>query len=202
MMPLGFNSITQVAFGLLRIPLIAFELAFFLTSIVMTAMKLVYILMAGILSLWQESSNLDVTDVNEFRKAQLFERLLNSCVRSNLFPIAAVVSPTVQILCAFALIHSHYLLGISELLFFGIFFFDSVMINVLFFTGAKQVFSNSGEWLDKMQRKHGKNKVQRRVLKSMLPLRVWFGSNWVDRMTPLVIQDFCSIQTVNLLLLV
>jgi hypothetical protein len=169
--------------------------------------KIVYILMSGILHLWEQSSK-KLSSYEEhvlvsYRKLQVFEKLLNSCVKAYIFPISSVIGPILQILTGFTLIHTHNTLGVSELLFFGVIFIDTgVVINILFFTGAKQSFSQSEEWLSKMKRIHGKDKKNRRILRSMMPLRVWFGSNWVDRTTPLVIQQFCWVHIANLLLLV
>jgi hypothetical protein len=111
-------------------------------------------------------------------------------------------SPFAQIMTGFGCIRLHSLLEPSNLIFLAVSLFDTGMYNVLFFSGAKKSFTNSTEWIKKMKSLHGNDKMKRRVLRSMLPLRVWFGNNYVDRMTPLAVQQFCWIQTANLLLLV
>lgn len=72
--------------------------------------------------------------------------------------------------------------------------------NLVIFGGAGTIFSSSAKWLKVVQNQQ-RNDFRRRVVKSMRPLRIYFGSNYVDNLTTLVIQHFCMIQTMNLLLL-
>lgn len=39
------------------------------------------------------------------------------------------------------------------------------------------------------------------MLKSLGPLKIQFGNNFVEALTPLVVQEFCVQQTISLLLL-
>jgi hypothetical protein len=112
-----------------------------------------------------------------------------------------IAAPIIQILSAFALIQSYDVSGGLELIFFGLAIIDSSIVNLLFFTGAQQFHTTIKKWLTKMKGIRGKNRERARVLSSMTPLRLWLGSNWVDKMTPLILQQFCWVQIANLLLL-
>lgn len=62
------------------------------------------------------------------------------------------------------------------------------------------VYGKSCKYLMGMKGKV-KGKAEMKLLKSYAPLKVRFGGNFMDQLTPLVIQEFCSVQTANLLLL-
>jgi hypothetical protein len=200
----GWN-LPQFFIILSRIAIIFSEMLIFMTGILNAVCYAAYFLMAGLLAMLFEIEKMQTSykkdQIQVYRKLQVFEALLNSSVRFYIFPVTILIAPIIQILAGFATIHLHNQLGISLLIFLTLAFIEGTFVDVLFLTGAKQVYVKSYEWLSKMRRIHGMDRIRRRVLKSMLPLRVWFGNNWVDRTTPLVLQQFCSIQTTNLLLL-
>jgi hypothetical protein len=49
--------------------------------------------------------------------------------------------------------------------------------------------------------KFNKNALLRKVVKSIPPLKVEFASNYIDKLTPLVLLNFCINQTVSLLII-
>lgn len=161
-----------------------------------------HILVAGILNLWEESTQiLSSTNFDHnFRQLQVREAILNFCVRSKLFPSLLVVAPLIQILMTFACLKYHDAMSVSQLMFLAAGAADTFLVNVIYCTGAGIVHMKSSAYLERM-RGVVKGKLGRRLLKSYLTLKVRFGSNFMDERTPLVLQHFCSIQIANLLLL-
>lgn len=91
------------------------------------------------------------------------------------------------------------------LLVFPLMMLDCAVVNGFVFTLASRVNTTSTEML-KMQERHsiqfgGRRSVLAREIRSCGVLKIKFGSNYVDKGTPLVIQDFCVNQTLNLLLI-
>lgn len=162
-----------------------------------------FMLMGGTLLLWDESSKAfnNQMFLSKYRALQVLEKLINSCVTTRIFPIVAVASPSVQIFCGFVIIEYHSSLEFLHFAALLIVVFTGVVFNLVLFGAGKRIYSKSLRELTAAKKASCQNKCQRRVVKSMMPLRIWFGSNYVDNLTPLVIQDFCMLQTNNLLLL-
>ncbi len=207
LIPAGYCSVplSSSFFSIIiRVPIILLEMFILVFSAVNGSFYMVYVLMAGLIYVLQETDKVSTIHNQggffEYRKLQVLEQHLNSCIRSFIFPSIAFVVPCTQIVAAFAICRLHNSMETSMLIFLMVVFSETFCINILLFSGAKKAHIQSEKWLLKMWELNRKDKIQRRVVKSMLPLRMWFGSNWVDRMTPMVIQQFCSIQTSNLLL--
>lgn len=165
-----------------------------------------FMLMGGTLILWDEfnrvfSSNLDSPRfLKKYRELQVLEKLNNSCLRFNTFSKMAFACPIVEIFSGFAIVKLHHSMDIFYLVALLVAKFVAALVNLVVF-GAGSIYSQSWKWLQTEQNLRKGNKFERRVIKSMMPLRIWFGSNYVDPLTPLVVQHFCISQTMNLLLL-
>lgn len=162
----------------------------------------IYILISGILHLWEESSKIlsSPTFSKKYRNLQILEGVLNRAVRGKILPLVLVACPGIQILSAVAFIKFQHVMPGTHLVFLGLAAIDGLIMNILFCTAAGVIFRTSGAYLRDMKGVV-KDKVGMRLLKSFAPLKVRFGSNFMDELTPLVIQQFCSIQTMNMLLL-
>jgi hypothetical protein len=135
--------------------------------------------------------------------------LLNKLVISRcgkvLFPTTFCGPWVMQILCLYVTIHSIEGLHKNPFLFtiFFCFSIDLVIISVVMSTIGSRIHTTSvstREVLVRNARKR-KDKLAERRVKSLLPVHVRLGGNFIDRTTPIVIQDFCVLQTVSLLLL-
>jgi hypothetical protein len=73
------------------------------------------------------------------------------------------------------------------------------IFTVATFSFAAKINTMSNQWI-KDSKPKCKRKLERRMRKSLMPLKLYFGNNFVDGLTPLVIQDFCARQTASLLL--
>lgn len=83
----------------------------------------------------------------------------------------------------------------------GLVFLDVFSFNMVLFTGSGKLRGKSASHLDWLKGK-ARGKMEKRFVKSLAPLKIKFGSNFVDELTALVIQDFCSVQIMNCLILV
>lgn len=165
-----------------------------------------FMLLGGILTLWDAFQKTVVNYGSEivilkYRKMQVLEKLVNSCLQSRVFPIMAMVSPIAQIFTGFAIVEFHSSMDLSHMVSMLVFLAGSSLVNLSVFAGAGSICCKSLKWLKAAKNCHMTNKVQKRAIKSMTPLRIFFGSNYVDVLTPLVVQNFCLNQTLSLLLL-
>lgn len=170
----------------------------------------VFMLLSGIIFLWNESEKAFCSHGNckrnkfmtKYRQLQVMEKVINSCIRFRIFPLHAMVSPTVQILSCYAIVKLHSSMELSHLVSLLVTAFVSFVFgNLIVFGGAAMIYSKSCGCLVTAKDWHKNHKIHKRVMHSMTPLKCWFGSNYVDFLTPLVIQHFCISQTINLLLL-
>lgn len=130
---------------------------------------------------------------------QIFEKCLNSCIRGRIFLVGALTIPAFQIIIcnvAVKLFQSDKIIGLIFLLgYFLILLFTVVMFSV-----AAKVNTLSRNWLSRSKWNTCK-KWDRKVHRSLTPLRLEFGNNFVDTLTPLVVQQFCVTETASFLLL-
>lgn len=99
-----------------------------------------------------------------------------------------------------ALFHKANLFQVSFFLvtYVNIFVYGMVILN---FTTAIHV--KADDFVRRSKLEGGENASYfRKVRKSFRPLRLEFGNNYVDRSTPLVMQEFCIRQTASLVLLI
>lgn len=188
---------------LVRLGLATFEFVILLYITVIAIFYVIYVLLGGIIFLWEECTHVfgrSTAAFVEYRKLHVLEKLLNSCIRHRIFPMIAFFCPVVQILSSYLLVELHGHVNWSQLILFSTVFLDVLMLNVTIFSGCATVFKRSRRWLAKVKGEK-MSKMNKKMLVSMIPLRVWFGESFIDGITPLVIQEFCSLQTMNLLLL-
>jgi hypothetical protein len=75
-----------------------------------------------------------------------------------------------------------------------------VVFEIGIFSAAAKIYNLSDEWI-KVSKQNCRNKIEKKLHASIMPLRLYFANNFVDTLTPFVIQDFCARQTASLLLL-
>lgn len=141
----------------------------------------------------------EISKIVEYKMVQIFEKCLNSCIRGRIFLVGALTIPAFQIIIcnvAVKLFQSDKIIGLIFLLgYFLILLFTVVMFSV-----AAKVNTLSRNWLSRSKWNTCK-KWDRKVHRSLTPLRLEFGNNFVDTLTPLVVQQFCVTETASFLLL-
>lgn len=153
--------------------------------------------------------------IMKFREVQVLENFLNGNIRSRLFPIAMGVIPVVQIFVGFVILKlSNVEEGKSldwlKLGMFGMVYLEVLSFNLIAVSAGAKLYDGTQKWLQGQRSARivgieeidfRRAKVMRKGWKSCRPLRLQFGNNYVDRLTPLVIQEFCAVQTMSLILL-
>lgn len=142
----------------------------------------------------------------KYQNLQVAKKLTNSCLWSHMFPCIALISPCPEILGGFSVVKLHSFLEIEHLVLIIIIVFACASFNIcmLIFSGAGSIYSQSKRWLIIAKKEccyQTALSIERREIKSMMALRIWFRNNYLDNLTSLVIQDFCMGQTISLLLL-
>lgn len=187
---------------LARLSLAMFEFAALHYLIITTGVFIACLLFGGMIHLWLESSQLfcNAKFTLKYRELQTFEKLFNACVQGRILPVIVSFSPVLEILGGFACIRLRQ--GMNSLIFAFI-VMETLMVmtfNLVFYSGAGKIYTGSVKWLRNC--KMGENRrLNRKMLASFTQLKVRFGQNFVDGLTPLIFQQFCTMQMVNLLLL-
>lgn len=122
-------------------------------------------------------------------------------------PVCVFLVPMLESFCLFVCIKLHGETPYPGFVLFPILVVDTVIHNMFVFTVASWVHNESHEVLHRLAKQSvvlGRKEkgVDKRMIKASTVFRVKVGSsNYVDKGTPLVMQDFCMNQTVNLILL-
>lgn len=133
---------------------------------------------------------------------QVSEKIVNAVVRFRIFALFGYFLLLVQIILGFVAVK---ILHDDEASVFraGIFicpYVGTLLVSLGAFSMAGNVIRTSSKWI-LLYKGRSKSSVTRRMCRSLTPLRVQFGNNFVEPLTPLVIQEFCVRQTASLLIL-
>lgn len=124
-----------------------------------------------------------------------------------ILPAFLLCGPGIQIIAQFITIKHHKDIAMPEFLVFPILTGDTVTANMLLLTLASYVNKDSrrilhklmSRWVERAGRKPCRS--ARKELKSLTEMKIKFGSNFIDRTTPLIVQTFCINQTISLTLI-
>lgn len=141
-----------------------------------------------------------------YREIQILEKILNSFLMPSIVPLTIVIIPLHKIIAQYVCVMLRDEIPMPGFLVFPIMGVDSTIVNILVFTLASLVHNASRDILQKLGQKivtfRGGNEDRlRRKVKACAVLKIKFGSNFIDQGTPLVIQNFCMTQTMNLILM-
>lgn len=150
----------------------------------------------------QSSASRPTCEFATYRQLQVHGKIMNACYKNRIFPTALYLVPFVQIIAGHGVIQ---LLKGSipfevDTFMLVCMYCDATPFNILITTFTANIVLMSRKWL-KLARSRCKTPIGRRILRSMKPVRMEFGNNFVDCLTPLVIQKFCARQTATMLLI-
>ncbi|XP_035702639.1 uncharacterized protein LOC118434048 [Folsomia candida] len=138
-----------------------------------------------------------------YRSIHLLEKSFNAFLMQRILPPFMLTCIGLQIMGLYVCIMHQKDIPIAGLLVFHLLGVDAMICSI--FTMASLVHTKSTNVLEMLGRTVagiGKNrKVVRRELKSLTVMNLKFGSNFIDRETPLNIQSFAWNQTVSLCLI-
>lgn len=140
--------------------------------------------------------------ISEYRKLQVLEKIMNSMIRKRIFAVNGYVFPFVQMMLCFIAIKLFQVPDVNILRggMFLLSYFGVLAFTLVTFSVAGNVIRISSRWILGYKGRC-KSSVGKRLYWSLVPLRVQFGNNFVEPLTPLVVQEFCIRQTASLLLL-
>lgn len=140
--------------------------------------------------------------ISDYRKLQVLEKIVNSVIRERIFAIYGYFLPFAQLIFCFVAIKICHVpeASIMRAAMFIAAYIGLLTVSMTTFSMAGFVIRFSTKWIMGFK-KISKSPVTKRICRSLTPLRVQFGNNFVEPMTPLVIQEFCIRQTTTLLLL-
>ncbi|OXA64115.1 hypothetical protein Fcan01_00282 [Folsomia candida] len=167
----------------------------------------IYVLFTGIVSILSYFSILN-NHRNQGRLEHVYSIL---SADSNLGKILQILPsimlciPGIQIITLYVTLNHHSDIAMPGFLVFPLIAVNCGMNNVLAFTLASFVNSASEKVMESLAKKasglSGKKSLIKRQIRGCSVLKVKFGSNFIDRGTPLVVQTFCINETVSLTLI-
>lgn len=130
---------------------------------------------------------------------------MNVFLMVRVVPTVIICSITLQVISQYVCIKLHDKIAMPGFLVFPLMCVDAFVVNVLVYSLASWVNSTSTEVLQSFERNTiqfgGRKSILAREIRACGVLKVKFGSNFIENGTPLVIQNFCLVQTLNLLLI-
>jgi hypothetical protein len=135
---------------------------------------------------------------------QIIERHLNNFLQKKLTPLLLIVVPLGQTFSSYICIKFRSSIPLPVFLMFPMMLFDALGNNIVLFTFASWIYSRSHEAIVfsiKQTRKYKKKSVLKKSIRACAPLKIRFGSNYMDRCTALVIQNNILNNTMSLLLI-
>lgn len=139
-----------------------------------------------------------------YKCIQVLEKSFNDFLMIRIVPALLIFSPGLQLIVQYVCINHHRDIPMPGFLVFPLIGGDAGINNILVFTLASGINIASERAIQGMRNKViglEQGKLLRRRLRGCSVLKVKFGSNFIDRGTPLVIQNFCINQTVALTLI-
>lgn len=178
------------------------EFFLFLNMIIATTHYFIEIMLKGVAFLWIDCKafvkryDKKLARIGEYDNLRIFEKCLNNCTRSRLFLVCALGSPAMQIAICYVAIELFRSNDQFKASLFLWVYFMTLFFTMIMFSWAAQINTLSREWLYRC-RWHVKNKWERKVHQALTSMRLEFGNNFVETLTPLVVQEFCVRQTVS-----
>ncbi|OXA54829.1 GTPase Obg [Folsomia candida] len=142
--------------------------------------------------------------IEVYRGIQILEKLFNNFLMDRIVPGMLLLMPALQVLTQYVSVMMHEDIPMPLFLVFPIIWLNTVTNNILIFTLASWVNNTSTKVLKEQRSsivKQGFGAKRSTQVKACTVLKIKFGSNFLDRGTPLVIQDFCLNTTLSLILI-
>ncbi|OXA41340.1 hypothetical protein Fcan01_23704 [Folsomia candida] len=139
-----------------------------------------------------------------YRQIQVLEKSLNAVLKDSILPAFVLCAPLIQIVCMFVCINLHAEIEMPGFVMFPMLWLDAIWANVFVYTLASYIHNVSKKLLQEFRNMAvciENEGLMRKEMKAMSRLKIKFGSNFIDRTTPLTIQNFCWSRTMTLTLI-
>lgn len=156
-----------------------------------------HVLLAGLVYLWKKLREvMDTKSHKLLKEARVLERILNASLKGRLVPCFVLGVSIAECFAGSVLLSMSDQLGKVERYFFVLIYFQTGLCVRTLLTIMSYVFIKSTRYKKALHRSAVK-KVERKELMSWKPLRVEFGQNFVDELTPLVVEENVINQTIS-----
>jgi hypothetical protein len=135
-----------------------------------------------------------------YRYIQILEILVNEFGQSKFVPVSIVLIPMMEILGLFGTVKLYDVVPLPGFIIYPYAYFCAMVVLLLYVATSGKLFDTSKNILN-LWRTLKATKLRRKIIKSLQPLKIKFGSNFIESSTSLVIQSFCLKTVVDLLLL-
>ncbi|OXA61399.1 Light-independent protochlorophyllide reductase subunit B [Folsomia candida] len=143
--------------------------------------------------------------IHLYRSMQILEKIFNDFVRERVLPAILFCTPAVQVVGMYVGINLQSEIAMPGFLVFPLIGVDAAVCNILVVTMASWIYKRSQKLILLLKKRAARIPSQKALIKRQIrscsEMRVKFGSNFIDRGTPLVIQNFCINQTMTLTLI-
>lgn len=126
---------------------------------------------------------------------------------ARIVPVFITLVPTIQILTQYVCVMMHDEIPMPAFLIFPVIWVNVFVNNIFVFTLASWINNVSARTLREQVgalvkcRLSGRRSHIIKEVKACTVLKIKFGSNFIDKGTALVIQNFCLVQTMSLILI-
>jgi hypothetical protein len=139
-----------------------------------------------------------------YRRTQILLTSWTGCTRKWVLPLILQAATSVCIISLCVCLIMSGQIPVPGFLLFPLLLLNCVCFIIFVCTKASSVNTMSSLLIAEQRNKlanSNKNTLLRKVVKSIVPLKVEFGCNYIDKLTPLVLLDFCINQTVSVLII-
>lgn len=176
-----------------------------MTLVISTASSCVITLvpcLSFLLAELKEIENLAGSGVSDYRKLQVLEKIVNSVLRDRIFAVMGYFTPFIQLILCFVAIKLFHTpeVDIFRRVVFIWSYIGLLCLTLIVFSVAGNVIRISSKWI-LVCKGRSRSALTRRMCRSLSILKIQFGNNFVEPLTPLVLQEFCIQQTASLLIL-
>ncbi|XP_035700938.1 uncharacterized protein LOC118433405 [Folsomia candida] len=171
---------------------------YYIVTVLLTGVTFLWIECVTFIRKWEQG----LATLIEYRKVQMFEKVLNACTRNRIFLKTALLTPSLQIFLSFAVITMYRSNQVDSpiMAMFLLVYLLNLAFTLQTFSSAAKVNMASQKWVDSCKGRTT-SKFERKMHKSLAPLRLMFGNNFVEVLTPLVVQEFCVRQMMSFLVI-
>ncbi|OXA40279.1 hypothetical protein Fcan01_24857 [Folsomia candida] len=140
-----------------------------------------------------------------YKYIQIYEKSFNAFLQPRVIPAIITCVPAIQIIALYVCLNHNEDIEMPGFLVFPLLLVDGFGTVILIFTLASHVHNSSENVMQTLKKSVGKLTGNKsglmRQIRSLSVLKIKFGSNFIDRGTPLVMETFCINQTVSLTLI-
>lgn len=145
--------------------------------------------------------------IERYKIIQVLNCINNDCLQKRIFPVVIFCLPIIQITGSIIVVKFHNELPLMVVAWLVLCYFEAIIVTAGFLTAAASPFiisKNITSMLQKLNVKRGH--ANRELVKSLAalkrqPIKLCFCSNFVDNLTPLMVQNFCMHQSASLLMI-